>query len=1243
MAWISENACPVWYDDGIHAAARWRDEVAEKILGSSLFLIYLSPASVVSEECLKELNFALDHGIAVLPVIIEAFELPPGLKLALLNRQAVERYRFDLDTYRDKVRTGITDFLGTSDEQTRHDRFAAARSNSAPRSAFVSHYELHEKVAFGATGTIYRATDRVRQSTIAVKRGAVGDAEDFGLADELKVLAGLRHPNIVVAVDYGFEESGREFLALQLSEGTSSLAAAAARQPISLQLDYLSQGLRALNYLHHKGLLHGALHPDSIVVLDGRLKLIDFGYCCEADSPVVPPRTEYLAPEVMAGADVSVASDLYSFGLVVYESFMGAKPELESLARPEEITDKLLRDGFDEPLARVFGGLLAPDPEQRFASAVEAFAAISEDESGEAIETALTRESALQTGQFVGRKAELGVLRRALEAAKRGRGGTVLISGESGVGKSRLVNEMETMAMIEGFRTMHGQAVDGDAGSFRVWSEVARHYDILMHDAGTDVLDADSAIDKDSFLDLEEAMRRQSYPVLIVLEDLHWAGTESIKLLSWLAVPIRSLSVLIVGTYRGDEAPGLKDAVDGAREIALSRLSRAEVTELASNILGTKLDDRMQEFLLKETEGNSFFIVETLRVLAEHAGSLDSVGSEGLPDYISSSGMRRIFERRLERLSKADVHALQIAAVVGRVIEPNILAVLVPDLDIDNWAARCLREAVFENHNGGYRFTHEKLREYLLGSAGEERRQIHRSVAQALEASPLQDSLPTTLAYHWGQAGEPNKEAYYDFVAAEQTLAGGAVLESVGYLKDAAKHLADGAQLPTAEIPAEAAIEARLGEAYYQLGNLAECTAHSRRAIRLMGGKFPSTQFGTLMSAVVEFAKVLVGRTTGQRSSIAVEISRAQLHLTDIYFYALQALPATWSMLRAVNESRSRGDEKELAQGYAFLSVLSASIESISRGYELKSLLASRASTDPRHRGFVYIRLAVTKITRCDWMAARRQLGLAEKTAKRSGDLRLIVEQIIVVALVDLFTGDFKAAAAGFTEAQDFSRRTDNRQIECWGAQFRSVCLIRMGRSEEVRALTAPMFAVANDPYMKIERFTTHSLLALVNQRAGETATALGHIEEALTCLSNMPPIAYWLNAPFPCLLEAMFEIAAVDPDGPIDNKKIQRVLDGLASFARMQKLGEPTLALWQGIDLVTKQRTQKAIHKFRYGLKRAEARAMGYEKARIQLELARLGEAAPLEIREMTEWFTRAGCAPELEIIRRHNLADPN
>ena len=469
MMWINANACPVWYDEGIHAGASWRDEVAQKILGSSLFLIYLSPSSVSSEECLKELNFALDHRIAILAVFLEAFELPPGIKLALLNRQAVERYRYSPEIYQAKLRDGVADFLGTSDTETRQERFSAARSNAAA-AAFDSRYELHEKVTYGSSGTLYRAFDRVRQSSVVIKRGGFDDAGAFGLAEEFKVLASLRHANIVAALDYGFEESGREFLVLDLPESTTSLAISAAQQPVSVQLDYLSQGLRALNYLHHKNLLHGGLAPDSVVVVDGRLKLLDFAFSCDLEAQIPPPQIAFVAPEVLAGEPASFASDLYSFGLVAYSAFFGSLPKFSTLPSREDVVANILRDGVDRRMTRVFGGLLVNDRDLRFASTVEAFAAINDSESGEMIETALTRESALQTAQFVGRKAELGVLHRALEAAKRGRGGTLLISGESGVGKSRLVNELETMALIEGFRAMRGHTVEGDAGSFRVWS-----------------------------------------------------------------------------------------------------------------------------------------------------------------------------------------------------------------------------------------------------------------------------------------------------------------------------------------------------------------------------------------------------------------------------------------------------------------------------------------------------------------------------------------------------------------------------------------------------------------------------------------------------------------------------------------------------------------------------------------------------------------------------------------------------
>jgi serine/threonine protein kinase len=213
----------------------------------------------------------------------------------------------------------------------------------------------------------------------------------------------MHHPNVVTALDFGLEDSGREYLVLDLQENSVPLAQACADQPVSVHLDSLSQGLRALHCLHGKGVVHRAIEPSNVVVADGRLKMLDLAFSyskLSASHALRRQNSLYDAAEVMRGVAASQVFDLYSLGLVAYHAFTGVFPfSLESVAEREfEIPRP--QDDVDPRRTGMMARLLAFDLNLRFKTALEAFAAIADVSSEIVLETALTRESALQTAQF---------------------------------------------------------------------------------------------------------------------------------------------------------------------------------------------------------------------------------------------------------------------------------------------------------------------------------------------------------------------------------------------------------------------------------------------------------------------------------------------------------------------------------------------------------------------------------------------------------------------------------------------------------------------------------------------------------------------------------------------------------------------------------------------------------------------------------------------------------------------------
>ncbi len=206
-----------------------------------------------------------------------------------------------------------------------------------------SRYQLLEKLGQGGMGVVYRAIDRLDGSIVAIKRVTIpteqlqfaskSDSNDFrfALAQEFKVLASLRHPNIISVLDYGFDNKLQPYFTMEYLENVQTITTYGHKQSQQLQLNLLVQALQALAYLHRRGVIHRDLKPDNILVQEGQVKVLDFGlaltreYQNSEDENIVGTLT-YIAPELLTGTPASEASDLYAIGMVAYELFAGHHP-----------------------------------------------------------------------------------------------------------------------------------------------------------------------------------------------------------------------------------------------------------------------------------------------------------------------------------------------------------------------------------------------------------------------------------------------------------------------------------------------------------------------------------------------------------------------------------------------------------------------------------------------------------------------------------------------------------------------------------------------------------------------------------------------------------------------------------------------------------------------------------------------------------------------------------------------------
>ncbi len=385
---------------------------------------------------------------------------------------------------------------------------------------------------------------------------------------------------------------------------------------------------------------------------------------------------------------------------------------------------------------------------------------------------------------LVGRARELTMLRQALEEARAGRGRGVLLLGEAGIGKSRLVEELSAEAQARGARVLLGRCHESEQIlPFGPWAdalgrgELARDAALLerLHPVARVELtrlvpelaepDLRLATDYGDYRRLFEAVGdllfhlAEGHPLVLVLEDLHWADELSLRLFCFVGRRVRTRRLLVVGTARDEElaaSPALRRALDELRhesglvELSVPPLSRADTLALVRALgrSGTEAATvgRTAERVWMISEGNPFVVLETLRALREQPET--RAGGVGLPDRI-----REVIGARLERLGDRSRTLVAAAAVIGREFDFGLLphVAALSEAEAAEGLEELVRRRVLREVGERFDFTHERIRDVAYDSLLPPRRKLlHRRVAEALEELYAEDLTPhyEALAVH---------------------------------------------------------------------------------------------------------------------------------------------------------------------------------------------------------------------------------------------------------------------------------------------------------------------------------------------------------------------------------------------------------------------------------------------------------------------------------------------------------------
>jgi len=432
---------------------------------------------------------------------------------------------------------------------------------------------------------------------------------------------------------------------------------------------------------------------------------------------------------------------------------------------------------------------------------------------------------------LVGRQTELTRLRQRLQATWRGTGQVILVTGEAGIGKSRLVEELAAEATARGTRLLVGRAFETEQIlPFRPWvdalrggqalremreapaasasrrSELARLFPELGGGDAPPPITREGHLHLFGSLDAVLAELAQSQPVLVLLEDLQWADEMSMRLFAFVARRLIERPIMLVASARDEdlaEAPTLARLVDElvalphVDHVALGALSASATATLVRALArvgshATGLADTVDR-VWALSEGNPFVIVETMRALRE--GRLPDGAGVELPRRV-----REMIATRLGRLSPRAQELARLASVFAREVEYPVLqrAAGLTRRETAEAVEELVRRRILDAVGERFDFTHARLRQAVYQSLLAPRRQaMHAAVGEAVEAvyAGRLDEMYDRLAHHFSSADEPGRALTYLVQLADKVARRYALEEAVRLLHDA---LAASERLPPA-------------------------------------------------------------------------------------------------------------------------------------------------------------------------------------------------------------------------------------------------------------------------------------------------------------------------------------------------------------------------------------------------------------------------------------------------------------
>jgi eukaryotic-like serine/threonine-protein kinase len=1059
---------------------------------------------------------------------------------------------------------------------------------------------------------------------------------------------------------------------------------------------------------------------------NGQPVLVDFGLSRYVDSVRarldngVPSLGTlcYAAPERLAGEHPDPRSDTYSLGCMLHESLTGTPPFEDS--EPREILRRQLDDDPRPPSLRVDScppeleavvlKMLSKRRDQRPHHIGDVGAALARlagavEGSSERIapDELLGAAPRLHRPRLTGREDVLRAFEGVRKRLDTGKGGLVFLGGESGIGKTFVLSEIVRRASLRRARVVTGECPPPAAGEegpevaalLRAFSGLLQatadvcveRADVVLpivgpwcavlapfepslrrfarRETGKEPAYLPPAAARDRlFSALRASLRALSSdrPLLLALDDLHWADELTLSFLSSLAPSfLDKYPVLIVGAFRAEEVPAaLARLVEssGATRLRLTQLDTTEIQKIIGDMLGEEAPSAgLVDNVLSVSEGNPFFAAEYLRVLVAdgtmrrrsgrwHASD-DALRPRGAS---GTSTLEAVIARRLASIPVEIREVLQAGAVIGRTFDLVRLGALMEQTEalLGPVLDGAHRRELIEQVATGYRFLHDKVRQVAYDSIEPERRtELHRLAAVASEGLPVaagnQYEHAARIAHHFRAAGLLERALVYLDRASDAAIEAFAYREAISFFEAA---LDVRVRLRQDEPIVVARLRRRIADAYHGLGELPQSEAHLAAAAASLGCPVPRGKVrmtvGLVRQVAVQVAhRVLPACRARPADAGLEEAARVYDRLQQVNFYRGEGLPIFYCGVRTLNVAELVAPSAELATAYANAHAVAGVVPArgLSEAYLQRAIEALRVRPDPVVETYLLALTGVYRLGCGQWNEARSSLERAVALAKDLGFARRTEEVIGALAELCFLQGDLEGAIGLSTEQLESSARGD-AQTRSWGLLGRAQALL--AREDLAAAREDVERAIALLPTLgRPERIWAYGLRARAELLAGDLAAATAAADQAALRIAEAPPVAHYCLEAYAAVGEVRLAVFARERSRGARGQ-LARACRAAADAARVFPIAAPRYHLHRGAFAWLTGHEARAAKAWRLALARAESLGMPQEALvahRVLETLARgSDEKRRIHAARASELAARIGNESPFVLLRRPN-----